>query len=152
MNIRQSMFLDDHPPVLLIHKMMSRQEILSLHQAGDCLVMPHKSEGWSCTHTEAMAMGKPAIGTKFGGNLEFMNEDNSFLLDYSLTPVSNMPWKLYSGKTMWAEPDLGQLKQQMRFIYENQHVAKQKGLLAKETIKQYDWPVIGQKIVDLLGV
>lgn len=150
-NIKQSMFIDDHPPVMVIHKMLSRQEILSLHKAGHCLVMPHRAEGWSCTHFEAMAMGTPAIGTNFGGNTEFMNNENSFLLDYHLTPVSNMPWKLYNGKSMWAEPSIGQLQEYMRYIYKNYSVAQDKAARAKIDVQKYSWENIGKKIVEELS-
>lgn len=150
-NIRQSMFVEDHAPVMLLHKMLSRQEILALHKMGHCLVMPHRAEGWSCTHFEAMAMGTPAIGTRFGGNTEFMTDANSYLLDYSLTPVSNMPWKLYNGKSMWAEPDLGQLQAHMRSIYENYSAAKEKAAIAKQDVKKYSWENMGKKIVEELS-
>lgn len=149
-NIKQSLFIDDHAPVMVIHKMLSRQEILAVHKAGHCLVMPHRAEGWSCTHFEAMAMGTPAIGTRFGGNTEFMTDDNSYLLDYSLTPVANMPWKLYNGKSQWAEPNIGQLQAYMRSIYENYDLAKQKAAQAKIDVRKYSWENMGKKIVEEL--
>lgn len=150
-NIMNTMWVkEDHPPVILYHKMLSRQQILALHKSGHCLVLPHKAEGWSCTHFEAMAMGKPAIGTRFGGNTEFMTDDNSFLLDYQLTPVAGMPWGLYSGKGMWAEPSLEQLKAHMRYVYENYDAAKEKAAKGREDVKRYSWENIGKKIVDTL--
>ena len=32
-----------------------------------------------------MYLGKPVIATNYSGNLEFMNRDNSLLLDYTIT-------------------------------------------------------------------
>jgi glycosyltransferase involved in cell wall biosynthesis len=151
LNIKQSMFIYDHPPVMIIHKMLSRQEILALHKAGDCMVMPHRAEGWSCTHFEAMAMGTPAIGTNFGGNTEFMNHDNSYLLDYHPTPVAGMPWKLYNGKSMWAEPSIGQLQTYMRGIYTDRSRAQGKAEKAKLDVQKYSWENIGKKIVEELS-
>lgn len=151
MKIRQSLFIEDHAPVMVIHKMLSREEILSVHKSGNCLVLPHRAEGWSCTHFEAMAMGNPSIGTGFGGNTEFMNKDNSFILDYSLTPVSGMPWKLYNGKAMWAEPDINQLKTHMRYVYENFPEAKKKAAQGKLDVSKYSLANIGKKIVEELS-
>lgn len=151
-NVMNTMWVkEDHPPVVLLHKMLSRQQILGLHKAGDCLVLPHKAEGWSCTAFESMAMGKPTICTRFGGNTEFMSDDNSFLLDYQLTPVAGMPWGLYNGKGMWAEPSLEHLKAQMRYVYEHQDEAKKKALKGREDVKRYSWENIGKKIVDTLN-
>lgn len=141
----------DHPDVVLYHKMLSRQQVLSLHKVGHCLVLPHRAEGWSCTHFESMAMGNPTIGTRFGGNTEFMTDENSFLVDYQLTPVAGMPWGLYSGKGMWAEPNLEQLKSHMRYVYENYAEARKKGAKAMQDVEKYSWENIGKKIVSELN-
>ncbi len=115
--LSKQLHTDDHPPINLIHKMLSRSEVLALHSACDVMVLPHRAEGWSCTHFESLAMGNPTIGTRFGGNTEFMTDDNSLLLDYQLTPVSGMPWPIYSGKGMWADPSLDHLRKLMRRAY-----------------------------------
>lgn len=36
--------------------------------------------------------GKPIIVTGFGGSTEYAKPDNSYLIDYQLTPCSGMPW------------------------------------------------------------
>ena len=141
---------NDTAPIFLMQKMLSRQEMLSLHNQGDCFVLPARSEGFGIPFLEAMAAGNPTIGTRYGGNIEFMNDENSYLLDYSITPVSFMPWPIYSGKADWAEPNLEQLKIHMRDIYENQDEAKRKGALGKETASQYSWKNIGQKMIDAI--
>lgn len=152
LNIRNAMFVDDHGPVMLMHRMLSRQEILALHKIGNCYVSPHRAEGWGVPLFEAMSMGKPTIGTGFGGNTEFMNNENSYLLDYQITPVIGMPWKLYNGKDTWAEPNIGQLKQYMRKVYTDYEEAKEKGQRAKEDMLNYSWQAIGQKMVnELIG-
>lgn len=102
-------------------------------------------------HFEAMAMDTPAIGTNFGGNTEFMNSKNSFLLDCYLTPVANMPWKLYNGKSMWAEPNIGQLQEYMRSIYMNYSAAQDRAAFAKIDVQKYSWENIGKKIVEELS-
>jgi glycosyltransferase involved in cell wall biosynthesis len=137
-------------PIYLIQRMLSRQQILSLHTQGDCFVLPARSEGFGIPFLEAMAVGNPTIGTRYGGNTEFMNDENSYLLDYTLTPVAFMPWPIYNGKADWAEPDIGQLRSHMRHVYENQDEAKKKGQLGKETAKNYSWEKIGQKMIDAL--
>ena len=46
----------------------------------DCYVSLHRAEGFGYTMAEAMLAGKPVIATGYSGNLEFMNDDNSFLV------------------------------------------------------------------------
>lgn len=145
--IGNSMNIKDFPAASLVFKSMSRQEMLSFHNQCDVLVHPCRSEGFGLTQFEAMAMGKPVISTNYSGHLEFMNKENSYLVDYSMTPVTNMPWNIYTGRQNWAEPDVGDLKKAMREVYENRDAAKQKGLLGKETVKDYSWKLIGEKMV-----
>ena len=69
-------------------------------------------------HLEAMACRKPVITTGFSGNMDFMNKDNSYLLDYQMTVVCNMPWiPWYESDMEWGDPNLSQLKQYMRSVY-----------------------------------
>jgi len=136
------------PRVSLIHEAMSRDKILGLHAAGDCFVLPHRAEGWGMVPFEAMAMGKPAISTNFGGNLEFMNDSNSYLIGSLSTPVSGMPWSIYDARQMWAEPDLADLKAKMRFVFNNREAAVEKGRIAKSGMDKYSWDSIGKKMSD----
>lgn len=131
------------PPVYLLHEAMSRQDILGLHALGDCFVLPSRGEGWSLAHMEAMGMGKPAVSTRFGGQLEFMNDDNSLLVNHTMTPVSNMPWQIYNIKQDWAEPDLSDLKAKMRYAFNNRDAAKEIGLKGKESIQKFSWEKVG---------
>lgn len=149
--IKASMHISDAPQITLLHKMMSRQEILSLHRTGHCLVSPHRAEGWGCTIQEALAMGTPVIATGFGGNMEFMNSDNSYVLDYHLTPVSGMSMNIYSGRGMWAEPDVGQLMAYMRHAYEHHSDAKRKAVDNISMQERYSWSNIGKKMIDTLN-
>ncbi len=36
---------------------------------------------------ESMWAGKPVIATGYSGNLDFMNADNSYLVDHRLVPI-----------------------------------------------------------------
>ena len=56
-------------------------EMPAMYNAADGFVLPTRGEGWGLPLQEAMAMGLPTIGTNWGGNTDFMNESNSFLID-----------------------------------------------------------------------
>src|SRR3712207_9035191 len=59
----------------------------SLFAASDCYVSLHRSEGFGLTMADAMALGKPVIATGYSGNVDFMREDNSWLVPAGLTQV-----------------------------------------------------------------
>lgn len=138
------------PRIKLIHGGLSRDEMISLHRQCDCFVLPHRAEGWGVPHFEAMAVGNPVITTGFSGNLEFMNGKTSYLVDFSMTPVSGMGKPTYNGKAEWAEPNLSNLRYLMRDVFSNQAHAKEKGLLGREYVSKFNWDKIGKLMVESL--
>ena len=150
--LKHDLSLKNYPKICFIGGLLSKEQMLGLHSAGDCFVLPHRSEGLGMPHAEAMASGNPAITTGLGGNMEFTNEQNSYLLKYQMVPVCGMPWiPWYRGDQLWGEPDIGQLKQVMRYVYNNREEAKNKGQLARETIKEkLNIEKIGKEFIEVL--
>ena len=56
-------------------------ELKALYQRVDILVSLHASEGFGLHLLEAMALGKTVVASRWGGNVDFMHDDNSFLVD-----------------------------------------------------------------------
>lgn len=143
---------EHQPRILAILGMMSKDELQALHRLGDCFVLIHRAEGWGLPHFEACMMGKPVITTKYSANLEFTREENSFLVDYGMTPVSGMPWfKWYQGGMEWAEPDVDGCRRHMRHVFRHRQEARKKGHLAQSyVLKNFTWEAIGTKMRERL--
>jgi glycosyltransferase involved in cell wall biosynthesis len=141
--------MDYHPRIFLILDMLSKEEILGLHARGDCYVSLDRGEGFGLAPFEAGACGNPIIVTGFGGVTEYAKEDNSYLLDYMLTPVHGMPYSpWYRGNQLWAEPSVVHGAELMQFVYKNQDLAEKKAQKLKKDIKKnFSWEVIGKKII-----
>ena len=141
--------MDSYPPIYLLPDMLSEDEISGLHAIGDCYVSLDRGEGFGISGATAGACGNPIIVTGCGGATEYAKEDNSYLVDYSLTPVSGMPWtKWYLGNQLWAEPDVKQGADLMKHVFENKEEAAAKGLLLKNNImSNFSQEVIGNKII-----
>ena len=104
---KKTMPMDNYPPIYLVLDMLSEEEIASLHARGDCYVSLDRGEGFGLSPFQAGAAGNPIIVTGFGGTTEYAKPDNSYLVDYNLTPVSGMPWSpWYRGDQLWAEPSI----------------------------------------------
>lgn len=140
----------DTAPMTLIHGALSKPQMDSLHLTCDCFVLPHRAEGWGVPHFEAMMFKKPVITTGFGGNLEFMNGDTSYLLSFNMTPVSGMGRDTYNGWMDWADPSISNLRYWMRHVYEHQDEAKVKTEAGKVKIQQFSWAVVGKLIKESL--
>ena len=71
-----------HPDIHLIDGWLDAADGHAVTACCDCYVSLHRSEGFGLTIAEAMYLGKPTIATGYGGNLDFMRPDNSFLVDW----------------------------------------------------------------------
>ncbi|MBV8520671.1 MAG: glycosyltransferase, partial [Acetobacteraceae bacterium] len=102
----------------------------SLIDAADAYVSLHRSEGLGLTMAEAMLLGKPVIATGYSGNMDFMDESNSLLVDYKLVRLTREipPYEAYC---RWAEPDIDHAARLMRRIYENRDWARDLGTKAR---------------------
>lgn len=132
--LKQKVVLKHYPEVVFVFDKLTSEQILDIHQNNNCFVSPHRGEGYGMGLMEAMTQGNPAIATNYSGNIDFMNTNNSYLIDYHLTPISNMinPW--YDATMYWAEPDLKGFIEHMRYVYENQNQAADVGLTARKQI------------------
>jgi glycosyltransferase involved in cell wall biosynthesis len=134
--IKKDLKLNHYPEVHLLTDFLSHEQMTQLHKKFHCFVLPHRSEGWGLPHMDAMSYGNPAIATNFSGNVDFMNEGNSYVVPYQLTPTFGMSWFVpwYDGTMYWAEPDLYNLAKTMRHVYENRDEAVSKGIAGRNYI------------------
>ena len=98
--------IGDDPRIVHLDSFLSRDEAYGLIAATDAYVSLHRAEGLGLGLAEAMALGKPVIGTGYSGNLEFMNEGNSLLVDYRIVPVAPGEYLVDDERFVWADPDI----------------------------------------------
>ena len=126
LNIKRDMMLPSYPKILLITSILSNEQMKALHLKLDCCVSLHRSEGFGLPMMEAGLAGKPVIATGATGNLEFMNDQNSYLVNANWSYVREMSsfnsW--YVGDGLWATPDELNASELMRFVFENRDKAK----------------------------
>ena len=121
--------------VIMVHETLTRNEIMSLTNAANCYVSLHRSEGFGLGMLEAMCLGKPVIATRYGGNLDFMNDDNSLLVGYSMTELQNDSLPYRKG-WRWADPDIDEAASFMKRLYDNKDYARGVGRVARESVKR----------------
>ena len=71
----------DHPDVHLRDRYLVPQVNHALTAACDCYVSLHRSTSFGLAPAKAMYLGKPVIATGHGGNLDFMDDGNAFLVE-----------------------------------------------------------------------
>lgn len=124
---------DGRPDIHIVDRSLTTVEKDGLIAACDCYVSLHRSEGFGLTLAEAMAIGKPVIGTAYSGNVDFMNAENSFLVDYKLTRVGP-DCQIYPADGEWAEPSIEHAAELMRQVYNDPVRAARVGSQAQADI------------------
>ena len=120
----------------------------------DCLVSPHRGEGYGLTLSQMASLGKPVLSTNYSGSLDFLNEGNSFLIDINgFEPICEEMVMInpnYEGID-WVIVDKTSLCDKLEYIYDNQEEAKRRGSVAEKEIKEKtEYRIISNRIIDLL--
>jgi glycosyltransferase involved in cell wall biosynthesis len=132
--------------VLVIDRLLNREELTSLIDACDCLVSLHRAEGFGLVPAEAMSLGKAAIVTNWSGNTDYMTGDNCIGIGYELVALGR-PYGPYKADQHWAEPDLEEAAYWMRRLVAEPELARTIGLRGQQTINsQFSPEIIGNMI------
>lgn len=123
--------------VQVISNEIDEDEIYRLHQTSDCYISLCRSEGWGLGAFDAASLGKPVIITGFGGQLEYLPDDLSYLVDYDLIPVQTK-WRgeNFAPGQRWANPDLKHASLLMKNVFNDQESAAKKGAALQKTVLQ----------------
>jgi glycosyltransferase involved in cell wall biosynthesis len=107
--------IDNRPDIVLLDKNFTEAQQHAFYRGLDAYVSLHRSEGYGLAPLEAMANNVPTIATAYSGNLEFMTENNSWLIPYTMSavPPDCAP---YPAGAAWAEPDVGAAAEILRTV------------------------------------
>jgi glycosyltransferase involved in cell wall biosynthesis len=120
-----------------------------LYNACDAVVLPTRTECFSLTVLEAAACNRPIITTNYGGHLDFLNANNSWLIDYSMrqAPEAGQYWD-FNPAAQCAEPSVEHLKHLMRTVKNNYTEAQNKAQLAYEQVTQkFTWKQVVDNLI-----
>jgi glycosyltransferase involved in cell wall biosynthesis len=134
--------------IVFINSYLSRKALIGLQSTIDCYLSLHRSEGLGLGLAECMTLGKPVIATAYSGNLEFMNADNSYLVDFKLIPVREGEYPDFKGQ-VWADASVEHASTHMKNVYNDHSQAVRIGLAGKNYLAQYfNHQAVGQAILD----
>ena len=138
--------------VIIIDRFLDRGDQLAMVARCDCLVSLHRSEGLGLHLMEAMWFAKPTIATRYSGNLAFMDDDNSALVDARLVPVEHGE-EYFPAEATWADPDLEQAAGWMRRLAADPDIGARLGSAARRRMEQQEpFEATGQRIAERCGI
>jgi glycosyltransferase involved in cell wall biosynthesis len=132
--------LEKAPPIILLPGFIANADIPRLYASANAFVLATRGEGWGRPYAEALACGCPVIATGWSGHMDFLNDENSYLIDYKLVPTApDIDSEIYAGHH-WAEPDVDHLRQLMRDVFTHREEARRKADRGRaELVDQWDW-------------
>jgi glycosyltransferase involved in cell wall biosynthesis len=141
-------------PIEILSARLPSTEVAGLYAAADAYVLASRGEGWGRPYMEAMAMGLPTIASRWSGNLDFMHDGNSWLVDGKLVPVP-LDAEFFPGRNCqghrWFEPDVDSLAAAMQDVAGNREAASAKAAGARnELIERFGTDAIVDRIVELV--
>jgi len=126
-------------------------DIGSLYTACDAVVSMSSCEGFWLPGLEALACGMLVIAPRHGGQLEFLNDDNSLLINTGeMQAPASMQYWVHNKDAVVGDPDTRHCAELMRRVYENADVEKARiQEAAKKTTEEFSWENAAQMILDL---
>ena len=105
--------------IVIIDEFFSRAQVSGLQSVVDAYVSLHRAEGLGLGLAESMYLGKPVIGTRYSGNLEYMDDSNSCLVDCTLVPIGKGEYLYNDARFRWADPDIDHAAYWMKRIVDD---------------------------------
>ena len=134
---------EDRAPIHINCDVLSPEKLNDLYNSADCFVCATRGEAFNLPGLEAMSCGLSTIQTDFGGQVDYMTDDNSYFIQYELSESEEKP--MYEGIS-WAVPDIKDLKLNLRWAFEHQKEIKEKGKQAEEDSKKWTWDNSANKL------
>lgn len=133
--------------IKVINDSMTFEQITELYSKFDCFVFPTHAEGSGLPPREAMATGLPVILTNWSG----LEEVCDVRYNYPIDPIS-IDFPDVRGDEQpgfQARLDVREVMYWMRYVYENQKEAKEKGKKASEWMhREWNWDECAKDLLE----
>lgn len=126
------------------------ENVASIYNACDCHVSTTGAEGFFMPGLETMASNLIGIAPRYSGHLDFMNDDNSLLIDTKLRPAKPVEqYWTFDARGQIGQASLEHTVELMRKAYREHDMLLQKFKPGMEAmVKKLSWEYAAQKIID----
>lgn len=144
------------PNIVYFGDVMPERLMGNLYNTAHCYLGLSRGEGFGLPWMEGSMCGLPVIGSNYSALTDFLNEDNSFLVEPEcVRPQKGIEWISYYYQGMpvadYGREAINQTRRHMRYVYENYGKAKEKNKKLQKFIREnYDWEMCVEKMYSLV--
>lgn len=140
---------EQYPNIEVVTGACSDMELRDLLYRSDCMVFPSRGEGFGVPPLEAMATGIPAIVPNAHGISEYFHPD--YMYEAKVKGPCPAIYARYKNQDVgnMVECDVDALAAQMRYVYEHQAEAMQKGKNASDYVKNWTFEKTAKKFSEV---
>jgi glycosyltransferase involved in cell wall biosynthesis len=141
--------IKNSPEVELITEHVS--DIVELYNVCDFVYTASFCEGFYMPGLECIFANKINICPWYGGQLDFLNDSNSVLINGQIkrAPLEEQYWQ-GSIKNTHFEIDVNDAIDKLRYCYNNVNMLKEKLVVSDSFKKRYDWNSVAKQILELV--
>jgi glycosyltransferase involved in cell wall biosynthesis len=123
--IRKATGKKSFPPLFLYYEDIPACDYADFLDSCDAYICASRGEGFCMPILESMFLGKTIISTAYGGQMDYLTEENSYLIDYEPCAADS------SRQGTWALPSIEHLGGLMRRVSEKRDEARRKASQGK---------------------
>jgi glycosyltransferase involved in cell wall biosynthesis len=123
--------------VYITTDVINESTLNQFYNEGDIFVSPSMAEAFNLPVLEAMGCGLVPVVSHFGGQSDYVDDDNGFILKKG--KIAKFSDELAYEDVKWFKPDIKELRKVLRYCYNNQDVIMKKKYYAWKTAKTLTW-------------
>lgn len=135
------------PIIEIIENNIPYEQLVDIYHRGDIHVIPTKGEAFCLTALEGLSCGLPTATTDAGGQVDFVNETNGWILPTHPVPAED---GLLFEECTYKECDVYELAKLLRYLYEHPEEVEKKRKVTAESIKEFTWDNSAKKAMEAL--
>jgi glycosyltransferase involved in cell wall biosynthesis len=99
--------------ITVVESTLDRTDVLTLTASCDCLVSPHRAEGFGRNIAEAILLNVPVLATGFSGCSDYLEPNEGLAFRLKEVEADEYP---FSEGLLWADPDVADMAAKMKLV------------------------------------